>query len=167
MKFPCTLKNALLIIRDRFGLYFASKGFGYLAALLLPLPSLAHYKLSFYQTTPLLTISALEDITLLKTTCHFLLFLMGSTLLLIEKSYNWSPILVVHQGYFMAPLPWSEAPLVRKHLYSVLKFTVTCDYGKQSFEGFFRGIFTSTRIFMLSFLIMIDPGLIILVLVLL
>ena len=28
MKFPCTLKNALLIIRDRFGLSFASKGLG-------------------------------------------------------------------------------------------------------------------------------------------
>ena len=33
MKFPCTLKNTLLIIRDRFGLSFASKGLGYLAAL--------------------------------------------------------------------------------------------------------------------------------------
>ena len=33
MRFPCTLKNALLIIRDYFGLSFASKGLGYLAAL--------------------------------------------------------------------------------------------------------------------------------------
>ena len=33
MKFPSTLKNALLIIRDHFGLSFASKGLGYLAAL--------------------------------------------------------------------------------------------------------------------------------------
>ena len=33
MKFPCTLKNTLLIIRDRFGLSFGSKGLGYLAAL--------------------------------------------------------------------------------------------------------------------------------------
>ena len=41
MKFPCTLKNTLLIIRDRFGLSFASKGLGYLAALLLPLSLLA------------------------------------------------------------------------------------------------------------------------------
>ena len=49
-----------------------------------------------------------------------------------------------HQGYFLAPLPGSEAPLVRKHLYSVLKFIVTCYYGKQSCEGFVRGIFTST-----------------------
>src|SRR3990170_8730576 len=34
MKFPCTLMNSLLIIRDHFGLSFASKGLGYLAALL-------------------------------------------------------------------------------------------------------------------------------------
>ena len=56
---------------------FASKGLGYLAALLLPLLLLARYKLSCYQTTPLLTILALADITLLKTNCHFLLLLIG------------------------------------------------------------------------------------------
>ena len=32
MKFPCTLKNTLFIIRDCFGLSFVSKGLGYLAA---------------------------------------------------------------------------------------------------------------------------------------
>src|SRR6266496_3894656 len=54
MKFPCTLKNALLTIRDRFGLSFASKGLGYLAALLLLLSLLARYKnilLSNYSVT--------------------------------------------------------------------------------------------------------------------
>src|SRR3990170_8379725 len=51
MKFPCTLKNALLIIRDHFGPSFATKGLGYLAALCLLLPLLACYKLSCYQTT--------------------------------------------------------------------------------------------------------------------
>src|SRR3989337_4312726 len=50
MKFPCTLKNALLIIRDHFGLSFATKILGYLAAYYLPLPLLARYKLSCYQT---------------------------------------------------------------------------------------------------------------------
>ena len=54
MKFLCTLKNVLLIIRDRFGMPFASKGLGYLAALLLLLPLLGRYKLSCYQTTLLL-----------------------------------------------------------------------------------------------------------------
>src|SRR3990170_4054412 len=50
VKFPCALKNALHIIRDHFGLSFATKGLGYLAALYLPLPLLSHYKLSCYQT---------------------------------------------------------------------------------------------------------------------
>ena len=96
MKFPCTLKNALLIIRDRFGLSFSSKVLGYLAAPLLLLSFLAHYKLSCYQTTLLLTISALADATLLKTTCDFLLLLVGFDTLTYRKDYDWSPILVGH-----------------------------------------------------------------------
>ena len=88
MKFPCTLKNAFLIIRDRFGLSFASKGLGYLAALLLLLLLLALYKLSCYETTLLLTILALAHITLLKTTCHFLLLLVEFDTLTYQKGYN-------------------------------------------------------------------------------
>src|SRR3954471_10477340 len=91
MKVPCTLKNALLTIRDRFGLSFASKGLGYLAALLLLLLLLASYKLSCYQATPLLTISALADITLLKTTCHFLLVLVGFDTLTYLKELQLIP----------------------------------------------------------------------------
>ena len=85
MKFPCTLKNALLIIRDRFVLSFASKGLGYLAAYLLQLLLLARYKLPCYQTTLLLIISALADTTLLKITCHFLLLLVGFDTLTLSK----------------------------------------------------------------------------------
>src|SRR5215216_3376733 len=91
MEFPCTLKNALLTIRDRFGLSFASKGLGYLAALLLLLSLLARYKLSGYQTTLLLTVSALADITLLKTTCHFLLLLVGFDTLTYLKELKLTP----------------------------------------------------------------------------
>src|SRR5215216_7599580 len=91
MKLPCTLKKALLIIRDRFGLSFASKGLGYLAALLLLLSLLARYKLSCYQTTLLLTISALADIILLKTTCHFLLLLVGFDTLTYRKELQLIP----------------------------------------------------------------------------
>ena len=90
MKFPCTLKNTLLIIRNRFGLPFASKGLGYLAAIFLPLPLLARYKLSCYQTTWLLT-SALADITLLKTTCHFLLLHIGFDTLTQQKELQLIP----------------------------------------------------------------------------
>ena len=91
MKFPCTLKNALLIIRDRFCLSFASKGLGNIAALLLLLSSLSRYKLSCYQTTLLLTISGLADITLLKTTCHFLLLLVGFNTFTYQKELQLIP----------------------------------------------------------------------------
>ena len=108
MKFPCTLKNTLLIIRDRFGLSFASKGLGYLGALLLP----ARYKLSCYQTTHYLQFQHLQTIPYLKLLVISFCSSLGSTLLLIEKRCNWPPILVGHQVYFLAPLPGSEAPLV-------------------------------------------------------
>ena len=91
MKIPCTLKNALLIIRDCFGMSFASKVVGYLAALLLLLSLLARYKLSCYQTTLLLTFSAPADITLLKTTCHFLLLLIVFDTLTYRKELQLIP----------------------------------------------------------------------------
>ena len=130
MKFPCTLKNALLIIRDRFGLSFASKGLGYLAALLLLLSLLARYKLSCYQTTPLLTISALADITLLKTTCHFLLLLVGFDTLTYRKELQLIPYTCGSSRLFSGAVAgeisaFCKWNLVRKHLYSVLKFIVT------------------------------------------
>ena len=85
------LKNALLIIRDCFGQSLASKGLGYHAALLLLLWLLARYKLSCYQTTLLLTIPTLADITLLKTTCHFLLLLVGFDTLTYRKELQFIP----------------------------------------------------------------------------
>ena len=91
MKFPCTLMNALLIIRDHFGLCFSYQGLGYLSALLLLLSLLARYKLPCYQTILLLTISALADITLLKTTCHFLLLLVGFDTLTYRKELQLTP----------------------------------------------------------------------------
>ena len=96
MKFPCTLKNALLIIRDHFGLSFASKWLGYLAALLLLLALLARYKLSCYQTTRYLQFQHLQTIPYWKLLVISFCSSLGSTLLLIEKSFNWSPILVGH-----------------------------------------------------------------------
>ena len=70
---------------------FASKGLGYLAALLLLLSLLACYKISCYQTTRLLTISSLADITLLKTTCHFILLLVGFDTLTYRKEIQLTP----------------------------------------------------------------------------
>ena len=72
--------------------------------------------------------SACRD-TLPKTAYHFLLLLVGFDTLTYRKDYDRSPILVGHQDSFLTPLPGSEAPLERKNLYSVLKFTFTCYYG--------------------------------------
>ena len=72
----------------------------------------------------------LAENTLLKTASHFLLLLVGFDTLTYHKDYDRSPILVGHQDSFLVPLPGSEAPLVRKHLYCMLKFTVICHYGK-------------------------------------
>ena len=57
-------------------------------------------------------ISVLAENTLLKTTCHFLLLLVGFDTLTYQKDYDRSPTLVGHQDLFLAPLPGSEAPLV-------------------------------------------------------
>ena len=58
------------------------------------------------------TILVLTENTLLKTAYHFLLLLVGFDTLTYRKDYDRSPILVGHQGSFLAPLPGSEAPLV-------------------------------------------------------
>ena len=119
------------------------KGLGHLAAPYLPLLLATHYKLP-YQNYLLTIISVLTENTLLKTAYHFLLLLVGFDTLTYRKDYDRSPILVGHQESFVAPLSGSEVPLVRKNLYSVLKFTVTCYCGKLSSKGLVRGIFTPT-----------------------
>ena len=86
VKFLCALKNALLIIRDRFGLSFASKGLGYLAALLLLLSLLARYKLSCYQTTHYLQFQHLQTSPYWKLLVISFCSSLGSTLLLIERT---------------------------------------------------------------------------------
>ena len=52
--------------------------------------------------------SVLVENTFLKTTCHFLLLLIGFDTLTYQKDYDRYPILVGHQDSFLAPLPGSE-----------------------------------------------------------
>ena len=120
MKFPCTLKNALLIIRDHFGLSFASKGLGYLAALLLLLSLLARYKLSCYQTTRLLTISA--------------------------HSNNFSLPISTYQEHF-TPRKWRQKRALMTHKYrgsivvlSISKSVEPTEEQKEMTSGFQQGI---------------------------
>ena len=86
MKIPCTLKNALLIIRDHSGLSFATKGLGYLAAPLLPLLLIGRYKLSCYQTIGYLQFQCLQKIHCWKPLVISFCSSLGSTLLLIERN---------------------------------------------------------------------------------
>ena len=86
MKFPCTLKNALLIIRDRLGMSFATKGLGYLATLYLPLLLLARYKFSCYQTIGYRQFQCLQRIPCSKPLVISFCSSLGSTLLLIKRT---------------------------------------------------------------------------------
>ena len=54
----------------------------------------------------------LADITLLKTTCHFPLLLVGFDTLTYRKGYDRSLTFVGHQASFLAPFPVSDVPLV-------------------------------------------------------
>lgn len=86
MKFPCTLKNTLPINRDCFGLSFATKGLGYLAAPYLPLPLLARYQLPCYQTICYLQFQCLQKLPYWKPLVISFCSSLGSTLLLIERT---------------------------------------------------------------------------------
>src|SRR3989337_3139241 len=134
MKFPCALKNALLIIRDHFGLSFATKGLSYLAALYLPLLLLARYKLSCYQTIGYRQFQCLQRIPCWKPLVISFCSSLGSAHLLIERTtidplYLWV-IKTLFWRRCRGVNAFGEWNLVRKYLYYVLKFIVTCYYGK-------------------------------------
>ena len=86
MKFPCALKNTMLIIRDHFGMSFATKGLSYLAAYYLPLPLRARYKLSCYQIICYLQFQRLQTLPCWKPLVISFCSSLGLTLLLIEKA---------------------------------------------------------------------------------
>ena len=95
-------------------------------------------------------ISVLAENTLLKTSYHVLLLLVGFDTLIYRNELQLTPYTCGSSRLFSGAVSeeWSafgKWNLVRKNFYSVLKFIVTCYYGKQSFEEFVWGIFTSSR----------------------
>jgi hypothetical protein len=88
MKFPCTLKNDLLIIRDCFGLSFASKRIGLPCCNLFTTTVSCSLQITLLSNNLLPTILVLADITLVKTTCHFLMLLVGFDTLTYRKDYD-------------------------------------------------------------------------------
>jgi hypothetical protein len=101
MKFPCVIENALLIIRDHSGLSFAIKRIGPPCCTLITIASCHLLQIILLSNYSLPIISVLAENTLLKTACHFLLLLVGFDTLTYRKDYDWSLILVRHQG-----APW-------------------------------------------------------------
>ena len=110
--FPCVHESALHLIRVYPGLSFATKRIGPSCCTLFTLVTCYLLQITLSQNYLLPIISVLAENTLLKTACHFLLLLVGFDTLTYRKDYDRSPILVGHQGSFLAPLPGSEAPLV-------------------------------------------------------
>ena len=90
MKFPCILKSALLIIRDHSDLSFATKRIGLPCCAFVTITTCFSLQITLLSNYLLLIISVLADNTLLKTTCHFLLLLVGFGTLTYRKDYNWS-----------------------------------------------------------------------------
>ena len=117
------MKTSLTIIpicpRERFSLYksfpglsFATKRIGPSCCTLFTFITCYSLQITLSQNYLLLIISVLAENTLLKTSYHFLLLLVGFDTLTYRKGYNRSPTIVGHQDSFLALLPGSEAPLV-------------------------------------------------------
>ncbi len=111
-RFALYKSSSLLYIRDRPGLSFATKRIGPPCCTLVTFVTCYPLRIILSHNYLLPIISVLAENTLLKTTCHFLLLLVGFDTLTYRKDYDRSPILVGHQDSFLAPLPGSEAPLV-------------------------------------------------------
>src|SRR5664279_3688523 len=111
-KFPCVLRNILIIIGNTTGLSFALKRIVPLAALLLCCFYLLVIKFLVTIKPPIKLSCSIYSETLLKSTCQHLLVLVGFDTLSYRQGYDRSPTLVGHQDTFLAALPGSVALLV-------------------------------------------------------
>ena len=86
MKFSCTLKNALLIIRDPLARPLPQK-YWLPCCTLFTITVTCSLQIILLSNYLLPTISVLAKDTLLKTTCHFLLLFIGFDTLTFRKDY--------------------------------------------------------------------------------
>ena len=99
MIIPCVLGSAFLYIRTCLGFSFSMKRIGPPCCILFSFIACYPLQIILSQDYLLPTISVLAENTLLKTSCHFLLLLVGFDTLTYRKDYDRSPILVGHQEY--------------------------------------------------------------------
>ena len=103
MKFPCTLKN-IAYHKRAFRPVLCHKRIGLPCCTLFNVTVTCLLQIIFLSNNLLPTISVLAENTLLKTTCNFLLLLVGFSTLTYRKDYDWYPILVGYQGGPWGPL---------------------------------------------------------------
>jgi hypothetical protein len=101
----------LVIINYTTGLSFALERIGPLTAIIIIVFYLFALYLLALPNTPENPFTSIYSESLIKTTHHHLLLLVGFDTLIYRKYYDTPPILVGHQDYFLAPFPGSEALL--------------------------------------------------------
>ena len=94
--FPCVLGSAFPIIRVCSGLSFATKRIGPPCCTLFTFVTCCSLQIILSQNYLLPLILVLAENTLLKTTYHFLLLLVGFDTLTYRKDYDRCPTLVGH-----------------------------------------------------------------------
>ena len=132
--FSCVLWSDFPIIRVCSGLSFATKRIGPTCCTLFTFVTCCSLQFILSQNYLLPLILVLAENTLLKTAYHFLLLVVGFDTLTYQKDYDRSPTCGSSRLFSGAVAgecrTFGRWNLVRKNLYSVLKFTVTCYYGK-------------------------------------
>jgi hypothetical protein len=108
---PVCPRECLVIISYTTGLSFDLERIGPLAAIIAIIFYLLLLYLLALPNTPENQFASIYSESLIKTTCQYLLLLVGFDTLIYQKYYDTPPILVGHQDYFLAPLPGSEALL--------------------------------------------------------
>ena len=106
-------QERFVIISKQTGLSFALKRIGPFAAIIIAALYLLTLYLSVISKSAENLSASVHSEILTKTTCQHLLHLVGFDTLIYQKYCDTPPILVGHQYYFLAPLPGSEALLVR------------------------------------------------------
>ena len=96
--FPCVLRSTFPIIRVCPGLSFATKRIGPPCCTLFTFVTCCSLRIILLEIYLSLLLTTLAENTLLKTTYHFLLLLIGFDTLTYRKDYDRSPILVGHQN---------------------------------------------------------------------
>jgi hypothetical protein len=94
---PVCLRERLVIISYTIGLSFALERIGPLAAIIITVFYLLVLYLLALPNTPENIFASIYSESLIKTTCQYLLLLVGFDTLIYQKYYDTPPILVGHQ----------------------------------------------------------------------